>query len=392
MLYWRYSATRVFFLNEYWIFLPAMLISNYFIMRTMKSRKKRIEELKELQKMVERYKKLQKFNRICHFACGLSVGSVGSLVLSGLLRGGYYIDDEGNLVDVVDVDYIKCGIEEGIRYLDNDRIRKIIIDLYFKKIKRKVIFITATAACHLAKKYGTTFLALPIAVGDFGLTNLYHTLRKLCVTILLGAIGPLYIAGNPLALGVAAILGTSGLYLAFIDLDKLPTTIGDETIPIDQIKPRIADLPDVLTVNYRNKVKAPSIIPPERECWLPEQSYFNPNCRIKTTIKTTEIPTAVNLATRGLEYDDVVNMRDVTNLERVDFSDIFDLGKPQTSISKVSTSISKVSTSISKASKGKEVNFLDLFGDPAEIPESETWDVADAVDTIAERTNLRTKE
>ena len=31
---------------------------------------------------------------------------------------------------------------------------------------------------------------------------------------------------------------------------------------------------------------------------------------------------------------------------------------------------------ISKASKSKTVNFLDMFGDPADIDESDTWDAS----------------
>ena len=103
------------------------------------------------------------------------------------------------MIDIIDTDYIKtvCNIEEGIRYLNDIRLRKIIIDLYRHKRKGKIIYITATAFCNIANKYGQTFLALPFAIGDFGLTSLYQTIRKVVVTILLGAIGPLYVIGSP---------------------------------------------------------------------------------------------------------------------------------------------------------------------------------------------------
>lgn len=168
-------------------------------------------------------------------------------------------------------------------------------------------------------------------------------------------------------------MATAALRLAFTDLDKLPTSFIDKTIPISQIEPRIADVPDVVTVNFRNKVKAPSIVQSKKECLLPEQAYFNSNCQIKPT----EIPAAVDLAPPGLVYDEVVNMQDTTGLERVDFSDILDLGQTKPSISKVR--------------KGKTVNFLEKFGDPADIDESDTWDASSITDTVAKRMNLRTR-
>lgn len=81
--------------------------------------------------------------------------------------------------DCINVDYIDCVIESGFQYLDNERLRKILHHLFKNKIKRTVkgqlIYITATALCHLAHKYGQHFLALPFAVDDFGLTNVYQT-------------------------------------------------------------------------------------------------------------------------------------------------------------------------------------------------------------------------
>lgn len=88
----------------------------------------------------------------------------------------------------------------GLRFLDNDRLRKIIHSLYRHKGRGKIIYITATAKCHLAGQYGQIFLAFPFAIVDFGLTNFYQTIRKALVTILLGAVGPLYVAGGTYAL------------------------------------------------------------------------------------------------------------------------------------------------------------------------------------------------
>jgi hypothetical protein len=35
--------------------------------------------------------------------------------------------------DFIDVSYVKCGMQKGLRFLNNDRLRKIIHDLYCHK-------------------------------------------------------------------------------------------------------------------------------------------------------------------------------------------------------------------------------------------------------------------
>jgi len=335
-----------------------MLLGDYIVIRKIRSHKKKVEEFRKLQEKVERYKELQKIRRIAYLACGFSLSSIW------LVRGGE---------NFINVDYIECGIEEGLRYVDNDRIRKIVHDLFRHKRKGKIIYITSTAACHLVKVYGKHFLELPVAVGDFGITNLYQTLKKMTVALLLGAVGPLYVVGGAAAISTAAMLGILGLRLAYTDLDHLPTSPIDETIPARQIEPRIADMPDVVTVNFRNKVKAPSIVQERGECWLPGQTYLNPDCKIKPT----EIPNAVDLASHGLEYDEVVNMKDVTGLKLVDFSDISDLGQTK--------------PTLSKRIKSQMVSFLQKYGDPTDINESETWDVSSITTTVPKKTNLRTR-
>ena len=342
----------MFCLNEYWILVPSILFLDYLIIRKIKSHKRKMDELKKLKKMIEHYKKRQKFNKLIYLGCALSVTS------TLLLRGGD---------DLIDVESIECGIEAGLRYLDNDRIRKIIHNLYSYKRKNKIIYITATAACHLVKIYGKRFLALPIAVGDFGTTNLYQSARKAVVTILLGAIGPLYMVGGAFAITLAVGIGTYALKLAFTDLDSLPTSAISPTTLAKKLKPRISDLPDVITVNFRDRIKAPDI---EKgfECVLPEQKLFNPSCNLP-------IPTKIATVAHDLTYDDVVNMKDGTGLEPVNFNDVFDLGKPN----------------IPNSRRSKMVNFLDMFKDPETISESETWDASTITDRVAKKMNLRAK-
>lgn len=344
MLYWKFSPNRVFFLNEYWILVPTAVFVNYLVIRQIRSRKKQMEELKILREQIEQYKNQQKLRRIIYLAGGVSVFSYISMC-----RGG---------TDFIDVDYIDCGIEEGLRYLDNDRLGKIVHDLYKQKRKGKIIYITATALSHVAHQYGQEFLALPFAIGDFGLTNVYQTIRKVVVTILLGGVGPLYVVGGAPALIAGSLLTILGLRLAFTNPDKILTSPVLEMS--STLKPRIPDVPDVVSVNCRDKIALSNPVQEKGECWLPGQPLLNPNCRLKGA----EIPSIIDQV--DLKYDDVVNMQDVTGLDRVAFSDISQLGQAEPSIPKPS---------------GKTVNFLEKFGDPDTVSKSETWDIHDSTAT-----------
>lgn len=57
---------------------------------------------------------------------------------------------------------------------------------------------------------------------------------------------------------------------------------------------------------------------------------LNSDCKVKPT----QIPKAIDLVSHNLKYNDVVNMQDVTGLDRIDFSDVLDLGKAEPSIPK----------------------------------------------------------
>ena len=138
--------------------------------------------LKRLKDQVEREKKLR---RILYLSLSLN-------------RCAYLLMRIAS--DFINTDYIEYSIEMGLRYLDDNRLRNIIYDLYWHKRKDKVIYITATAVCHLAHRYEKTFLVLPFAIGDFGFTDLYQIVRKVVITVLLWGVGPLWFVVGPVTL------------------------------------------------------------------------------------------------------------------------------------------------------------------------------------------------
>lgn len=171
--------------------MPTAILLNYFVIGKIRFHKPRMR-------------------LIVYLVLGLDVMS------RILIRGGR---------DFIDVSYINCQIEEGLRFLDNDRLRKIVHDLYRYKRRDKILYIIATAICHLANEYGQSFLTSPFGRGDFGVTNLYQSARKIAVTILLGEVEPLFVIGGPGSLISAFILATLGLRLAFNNLDFIPTSL-----------------------------------------------------------------------------------------------------------------------------------------------------------------------
>lgn len=62
MLYWKCSPNRIFFINEYWIFITSAVLTNYIIIRRVRLNRAKKKELKRLIDQIEREKKLKKYS------------------------------------------------------------------------------------------------------------------------------------------------------------------------------------------------------------------------------------------------------------------------------------------------------------------------------------------
>jgi hypothetical protein len=272
----------------------------------------------------------------------------------------------GGSNEIIDVSDIDCGIQEGLRYVNNERLRKIIGTLFRLK-KNNVIFITAAAVCHLAKIYGITFPALPIPVVDFGLTSYYQLGRKIVVAILIGVAAPLFYLQQPIPLVISSMLLVGAMKCGFANLDYIPTSLIEPNIPMELIKGRIPDIVDVVSVNLPNEQSlSPKILMKQNEkveCWLPDQRLGNTNC----AIKSTDIPEVITKS--GLNYEDVVNMRDVTGLTKYTFSDIYQVHPENLDTPDINVK------SPNLRGTGKTVNFLDKYSDSENLDPSTSWDV-----------------
>jgi hypothetical protein len=102
-----------------------MLYIDYCIITKMKKTRAGKEEIEI------KYKQLKIF--------ALATGSMMAVLA---IRGGQEND----------VFYPNCIVGEGLRYVDNDRIRKVVHSFFKHKQIYGVIYITQTALCYLAEK------------------------------------------------------------------------------------------------------------------------------------------------------------------------------------------------------------------------------------------------
>lgn len=157
--------------------------------------------------------------------------------------------------------------------------------------------------------------------------------------------------------------------IVFNNLDSISTSSVYDTGLAKNLESRILGTPDVVVVNSRNKVILSNPVKEKIECWLPDQALLNSNCKVKHT----EISNAIDLVSSDLKYNEVVNMRDVTGLDQVNFSDMVDLGQ--------------LELCIPKFHKAKMINFLDKYSDSGTIDEKDTWDISES--RVPENPSLR---
>jgi len=343
--------------------IPLMIaIDITIIVRVKKNRAKKKLKSEELKEKCKQWK-------IFHVA-------TGNLTSALQIRAG-----ENVLVNLAE-DYLEvlhpnCQVGKGIRYVNSERLRKIAYSLFRKKAKNGVIYITKTALCHLVEIYGLDLPALPFPVPDFiGVSSWYQLARKVLSVGCLGIPLPMLI----LAQGTASIIislaaGSFGIVVMAFIKDPGFTVIPTSVIftSVASIRRRIPDRTDLVSIDLeplsRSKITVPEF-PMGYECSLPDQMMFNPKC----TLRPIEIG---DIAADGdvylpFNYDEVVNMRDVTKLPTAKFSDKFDLptnSEPTTHFSLRGT----------KNSRNQTQNFLKKYGDPKFVSNEEQWDVTDSI-------------
>jgi hypothetical protein len=191
------------------------------------------------------------------------------------------------------------------------------------KGKNGVISITKTVLCHLVEIYGLELPALPFPVPDFiGVSGWHQLVRKIISIAALGIPLPILVLGQ----GPVAIGSTFGILVIPFTRDPGFIIIPRDLIsaPVDSIRRRIPDLADVgsldLEPSSSTKITIPGFSESEKtpyESSLPDQIISNP----KSSLRPSEIAEISANADGILNYDEVVNMQDVTKLRKVQFGE-----------------------------------------------------------------------
>jgi hypothetical protein len=359
MIYLKVTANREFFVSEYWILIPLMIaIDITIIVKVKKNRAKKKLQTQELKKKYNQWK-------IFHTA-------TGNIRAALQIRAGENV--LANIVeDSIEVVHPNCLVGKGIRYVNNERLRKIAYSLFKSKAKNGIIYITKTALCHLVEIYGLDLPALSIPIPDFiGVSGWYHLARKIISVGFLGIPLPMLIlAQGPASIILSLAAGGFGIVVMAYTKDPgfliIPTAV--ISTPVNSIMRHIPGQPDLVSVNLepvsRSKITMPKFST-GYECSLPDQIMYNPKC----SLRPSEIADIAANADVPLNYDEVVNMGDVTKLPRVKFSDNFEIlqsPEPPTNFRLRGTKRFK--------NQGKTPNFLEKFGDPEFISDTEQYDI-----------------
>ena len=198
MFYYIDSSGEPHFFSELWIFIPMAISLNLLVYYKRCVNRKRRREFEKLLRKIENHQRLKKILFV----------SLGVNAYSLFLRGG---TDSELVNDFVDVEYIrnKCIIQDGISFLDHERLRNLVHSLYSYKRTGKIIYVTATVLCSIAQIWGDKGLALPFAVGFFGTTDKYYAARAFIGSVFWGITGIIWqINLNPFTLVIGFFLGT----------------------------------------------------------------------------------------------------------------------------------------------------------------------------------------
>ena len=336
MLLIRISSKRVFAISEYYILIPLMLAIELAIARKLK--KKNRSQNNEKSKQATKWK-------IFYFAIGR-------------LRGGNEITQF--LEDYyLDVEHPDCILKPGIQFVDNARLRKIVNYLFHDKVKNGVIFITRTALCHIASEYGLYQLDLPIPIhSPVAVTSGILLLQKTIVSgFIVSPAAIITLLGTTnVGLIASAISFLVGLTTLALTKDGGLAVIATQAYRgrISSLEPRISNQVEVVSIDVQpnDYTIVKNQLAPSYECSLPDQRIGNPTC-----------------ARHNIIMDIINNDESVYDIKFADQFETVPLEKP-----------GPIKSEHSRPNLRKNLirtaNLLDKYGDPQNVPDTETWDTS----------------
>ena len=369
MLYIRVNPNRLFIVSEYYILIP--LIISIEIAIVVRVRKNRAQQDLKLEKLKKDFRRWKIFNV-----------AIENIFTTLFIRGG---EDTVKIVydNFMQVSHENCILPKGLQFLDNEWLRKLLVVQHSDKIKNGILFITRTALCHFASEVGLGILDTQVLKVSSWLILGKKTIATAITfspILLLGIWG---VTATPIILSVITFLsGARSMFLlreSGLLLIKTQAIVG----PISHITQRIQDRTDVVVIdlepsNDKITMKESSV---PYECSLPDQMLGNPRCVQETKI---DIKSANVIVDTIIDYDEVVNMEDITGLKgEIKFSDQFET-VPIKNPGPIKSEHSRPNL---RKNRKRTANLLTKFGDPDYVPDSETWDTSANTEH-----NIRNKE
>lgn len=320
-------GNRIFFISDYWILFPLLISIEIGIILYIKRKKAKRKKLEK-----QNLKQL----KIFYLATSNYVNALG-------IQGG---DQEQLIVTGhVDVTHSDCSITEGVGYLENQYLKDIIIRFYGRKTINGIIYITKTALCQLASVYGASIfginlparlslLSLPI-VQYLGWATLGH---RIIATALIGCPLPVVAALvyfqkvkeiRRIIFSVIIGLTTTGLGFVLMyskaaqpNLNFIAGTFICQYLTELNIPQRILGQEEVVYLDLPCPKETSIQIGSNYECSLPDQMIGNPKCNFKFRLgQEVSADPDISSINYNYNYNEVVNMEDVTNLPGVNFND-----------------------------------------------------------------------
>lgn len=310
------------------------------------------------------------------------------------------------LINVTKPGFI-CLVRNGVSYLKDKTVKKLVIKHFSTKAKNGVIFITKSALCQLVVLHGLE--VGPGFLNAVGLSSWVNPVRN-TVSVTTAAYGvyliwtglkaKISLGTDPLVFStnrrIRLIGGIVSLIISLLSLlwrrDPGFVHISSTYIAIDgrvvsRMKARIPEIEDVIILNSKsaNKPLAIKSEVPSGICKIPGVAKIYKKCPPKITFTDPELQ---------VEYHNSVNMNDVAKFSIDDnqkFNDLLDIGNPY--LPETISEPPKIKAALSKTAKlkAKMVNFLDKFKDPEIIPEDSLWETNDEISSVV-KNRIRDKK
>lgn len=356
MLYIRISPNRILFVSEYWILFP--LIISIEIAIIARIRKSRVQQDLESEKLKKDFVRWKIFN--------IATKNIFSNIF---IRGGH---ETMIIDDFVHVSHENCLVPQGVQFLDNEWLRKLLLARYSDKVKNGILYITRTALCHFASEAGLGILDNKVIQISDVLLGGKKTFAAILTSLPIPLLGIWGRTTIPVVLSLVTFLSGAGSMFLLRESSFLLIQTQVIAGPISHIAQRIQDRKDVVVIDLQpsnDKVSMRKSSVPY-ECSLPDQMIGNQICIREAEIDIKSADVVVDML---IDYDEVVNMEDVTGLSgEIKFSDQFET----LPIENPGPKKSQHSRINPNKSRKRTTNLLEKFGDPDHIPDSETWDIS----------------